>query len=306
MKNHVKSSSVVRDAFTLLELLVVIGIISILIGILLPAVQMARESARRLSCHNNMRQISLASLNYESSKRYFPIGFHPGPNPPLYDAKYGKTPYLALLPQLLPYLQQQSLWDQTQQAYREQWFPYNSELHVGYSQVLPGFICPSSPDAYQLADHSNTQFGKVGLTCYLGVNGTNYLSRDGMYCIGTKRRSSEVVDGMSNTLAFGERPPSLDKYLGWWYCGLGNNGTLLGTEDINGQLFGSAVCGPGPFPYAKGNRSQCDSLHFWSEHPGGASFAVGDGSVRLISYDIDSEMFKTLGTIKGKEVAIID
>lgn len=296
--------------FTLVELLVVIGIISILMSLILPAIQSSREAARRLNCANKLRQISLASINFESTRRHYPLGYFSGPpitdstTRPNFDASFGKTPYMAILTQLLPYIERSELWDETLAAYGEDWFPFNGDVHLGATQLVDEFLCPSSVAGWELAEHSD--WGTVALTTYLGVNGTNFQVRDGLYCIDTKRRPAEIIDGLSNTLAFGERPPSNDLYFGWWYSGAGINGTLMGTNEINGYLHSNVNCEKGPYRYQLGNRGQCDSLHFWSNHPGGCNFALADGSLKFIEFDISQELINGLGTIKGKEVASTD
>jgi len=294
---------VIRPAFSLVELLVVIGILTVLLGLLLPAVQVAREAARRTMCANKMRQLGLAASSHEGATKYFPKGFHLGPpavfpNPPMYDPKYGPTPYMAVLPQLLPYLEQMAVWDEAMVAYSQNFYPYRPG-HPGLRRNMPDFICPSSPWAADGVDYPG--FGQLGLTCYLGVNGTNYTSRDGFYSMEISRRAAEIRDGLSNTLMFGERPPSTDGYFGWWYAGYGSNGTLMGSREINTRWEGNSQCDAGPFHFQAGHPDrQCSSLHFWSQHPGGAFFTLGDGSVKFLSYEADS-VLPALATINGGE-----
>lgn len=302
--------------FTLVELLVVIAIITVLAGLLLPAVQYAREAARRTSCENKLKQLVLASLNYEAAKQRFPHGYFRGPPscmpelPPQYDPKFGKTPYMALLVQFLPYIEQQPLWDKTMQAYEVEWNPYGTPEHVGFSHVVSTFICASSTNGEQEVIN-NPRYGRVAITNYLGVNGTNYQKLDGLYCMEMSRRAAQVRDGLSNTLAFGERPTTEEGNFGWWYCGWGENGTLLGTRELNAYSNASCPghddgCEAGPYEYEKGTGHLCDTRHFWSYHSGGCNFAVADGSTDFLSYEIDNETLAALGTIAGMEVVVND
>jgi len=151
--------------------------------------------------------------------------------------------------------------------------------------------------------HVSSFWGKQAFTYYLGVNGTDYKSLDGVFCLGIARRTAEIKDGLSNTLMFGERLPGADGYFGWWYCGQGINGTLLGAREINAWIQGNAQCELGPYHFQAGDLDQqCDSLHFWSMHPGGENFVFADGSVKFLPYEADV-ILPAMATIKGREVA---
>ena len=289
-----------RPGFTLVELLVVIAIIGVLIGMLLPAVQMVREAARRTDCTNRMKQISLALLNYESSHRRLPPGITDSAATPWASSTW--------LTQILPFVEQQGVWDQASVDYRSSPNPFAG--HLGLQTVLPTFNCPSDPNAGEL--HWTHQSRLVASTDYLGVNGTDHQQLDGVFYLESQTRMADVLDGTSQTLLFGERPPSADFWYGWWYAGHGFNGSgspdmLLGVRELNaappsGGTTYLESCPPGPYSFGPGKvDQQCDALHFWSFHPGGANFALVDGSIHFLAYDGDT-VLPALATRAGSEV----
>src|SRR5262249_432725 len=136
----------------------------------------------------------------------------------------------------------------------------------------------------------------VAFTSYLGVAGLNQYSRDGVLFQGSRVRLTDIRDGTTNTLMLGERPPSADFQFGWWYPGVGLHFSgagdlVLGVRESNLPPIvpGAQRCPPGAYPFMPGRFSnQCDMFHFWSPHPGGANFALADGSVRFLSYEANS------------------
>jgi prepilin-type processing-associated H-X9-DG protein len=213
--------------------------------------------------------------------------------------------YSTWLTHLLPFIEQDPLWNETIHAYGVQ--PRNpfSDAHVGMRTVVKLFTCPSDsrlvrPDA----THGQVY---AALTSYQGVSGTAYLHADGVYYNDSLTELTDITDGTSNTLAFGERPPSADFYYGWWYAsGLyGKQGgtAVLGVRELRAPnyLF-TPGCQEGPYSFSPGNISnQCDLFHFWSLHDGGANFAFSDGAVRFMRYAADSVM-PALATRAGGDV----
>src|SRR5262245_2054405 len=124
-----------RRGFTLIELLVVIAIIAVLIGLLVPAVQQVRDSADRVQCSNNLKQIGLAAHQYHDSAKCFPTGVR---------VTSGRDPYYlsSWLTQLLPYVEQRNLWTATLAAYRQSSSPFQNPPHVGLATVVRVFACP--------------------------------------------------------------------------------------------------------------------------------------------------------------------
>lgn len=289
-------------AFTLIELLVVILIIGLLLAMLLPAVQMVREAGRRTTCANNLRQLGLASLNYESARGHLPIGLVATVSTQDRNREYGMT----WITRLLPYLEQSGMWDQAIQDYRLSANPFRS--HRGMQTVLPIVNCPSDPVANQV--HWTHQNYLVATTNYLGVAGTNYQTRDGAFTYDRAISLSEMSDGQSNTLLISERPPSPDFWFGWWYAsGSGSQSTgdvMLGMAELNPNSSGGtavylADCPPGPYQFGPGSNQQCNTLHFWSHHLAGAHFGLADGSVQLIPYTTDAAIMIGLATRAGGE-----
>ena len=175
--------------------------------------------------------------------------------------------------------------------------------------VLRVAVCPSDPIAQQPKLFPDFQ---VGLTSYLGVNGQSTWKRDGLLFLNSGVRLVEVSDGTSNTLAVGERPPSSDGRLGWWYAGWGINkaGTAnlhLGVRERS-SLKRLPGCPPGPYHYGPSAAADknCDVMHFWSYHPNGANFLFADGSVHFLSYSADSILPALATRAGGEVVAILD
>jgi prepilin-type N-terminal cleavage/methylation domain-containing protein/prepilin-type processing-associated H-X9-DG protein len=284
-----------KSGFTLLELLVVIGIIAILIGLLLPAVQKVRASAARMGCQNHIKQLVLANHHYESVYSFFPQGVTNNTNGELY-------PYMGWMTRLLPFVEQQALWDVSLRAYA---FQQNDPFHlphVGIITPIKIFACPS--DSRQLVVQNTHLNYRAALTGYLGVSGSNLPKNDGVLYLSSKTRFADVRDGASQTLIIGERPPSPDFWYGWWYAsGFHRGDMILGLQEMNlGHDSYTTHCPAGPYPYIEGKiHEQCDVFHFWSLHSGGANFGFVDGSVRFLPYTAN-EIMPALSTRAGGEV----
>ena len=256
---------------------------------------MVREAARRTNCANNVRQVALALLNFEGTRRALPAGIA-GPS---------AKPYRSMtwLTQILPQIEQQNLWDQARQDYAIDPIPYLS--HLGMRTPVPTYTCPSDPST-GTAQYTH-EFRLVTHTDYMGVNGTDYKKQDGLFFRDSKVRLAEITDGQSQTLMIGERPPSPDLWYGWWYAGYGQAASgspdmLLGAREVNDGATYLESCPPGPYSFTRGKRDEpCDTFHFWSYHPGGAMFALADGSVQFLSYNAD-DVIAQLATRAGAEV----
>lgn len=311
-----------RTGFTLVELLVVIAIIGILVALLLPAVQAAREAARRSQCSNNLRQLALGAHNFHDTKKVLPSSIRPAGLTPL--------PRIAGTTLLLPYIEQSNLYNAYNQNYN--WF---DTVNLPVTSVkVPTFTCPSTPEPNRLdgIPESNPWQGNlVATTDYsplIGVDrrlvtlGLVDKAGDGMLPKNQQPRLADVLDGLSNTIMFAEsagRPyvyrrgtlkfgnlPTNRTNAGGWsrpasdfsldgstYDGLSTPGPCP-LNCTNGDDIGAVVF---PHPYY-GSEGTGEAFAF---HPGGAQFAFADGSVRFISQDIPIRTFARLVTRAGGE-----
>ena len=290
-----------RRGFTLLELLVVIAVIGVLIGLLLPAVQKVRATAVRVTCQNNLKQIALAAHNAESTGGVLPPGI-------TLSTKIEPFPNIGWLGRLLPQVEQEPLWKLSVTAYENR--PNNPFAlpHLGIMTPVKVYACPADSRQSEVRDtHQNL---RVAVGGYLGVLGTDYRTPSGVLYAGSRVRLTDITDGTSNTLLAGERPPSPDFWLGWWYASgaVGGSGdTTLGVRELNsGTEPYTAMCPRGPYNFRPGKvDQQCDAFHFWSLHPGGANFAFCDGSVRFLQYTADA-VLPALSTRAGGEAVTLD
>lgn len=295
-----RNSNRPRHGFTLVELLVVIAIIGILVALILPAVQAAREAARRTSCFNNLKQIALANHHYHDAFQTFPpgwIGVDLTTNQPWVDGAGG----WGWGTHLLPFLEQQGLHSQIQPM-----VAITDSVHAmvrvhplsGYrcksDMGTPTFPLPSAADP-------NTVFATLATGNYVGVFGTNELEDceglpPGVQCLGNGSfwhmqgaRMAEYVDGTSGTLLIGERASRVG-YSTW-------TGAVTGGEEAIARILGVADHAP--------NATGVHLDDFTSEHPAGTNFALADGSVRLIIETIDMNVYRALATRAGGEVAAV-
>src|SRR5262245_29161239 len=260
-----------RRAFTLIELLVVIAIIAILIGLLLPAVQKVRDAAWRTQCRNNLHQIGVALHAYHTDVGRFPVGmtrtpgynsaasnltkrpalFTENPPAPAQPTKvYDWWPWSTFL---MPYLERQDIYSKIN--FRVSPWPQGVDygpapfgsIHWAYNSIqVKTYQCPADTrsDTLGIDDLGGVQYF-VSLTAYFGVNGTDqfafaYTAPDspdkhmGILAVNNMVALDQVVDGSSNTLIVGEKPPSLDKIYGWVFAGSGDSPYYGATDVILG------------------------------------------------------------------------
>lgn len=335
------SRRILSKGFTLVELLVVIAIIGILVGLLLPAVQAAREAARRMQCSNNVKQISLAVLNYESANRKFPARqsgtgtLNVG----------GQRMRLSVFVTILPYIEQQALYDRIMA--RPAAFPW--ENHADWNMTLPGYICPS--DSHSTTTDARGSAAPNGKCSYSVNGGDNYLASvitpaertDAAEALAATKRPKpnrgvfgrndyqtigSISDGTSNTLMVAERnipmavlgkgmvmvdagASNLASYVplscrAYWIGNQYSPSAAAFTQDTSpGHRWGeglafftafttilppnTALCLLGNPAWESGGGHLGPGI--WtpsSEHTGGVTVSLCDGSVRFISSSIDS------------------
>jgi prepilin-type N-terminal cleavage/methylation domain-containing protein/prepilin-type processing-associated H-X9-DG protein len=292
--------------FTLVELLVVIAIIGMLVGLLLPAVQQAREAARRTQCQNNLRQIGTALLNHEQQHENLPIGCI-GYGFSSVDGIDVKQRLISWNVQLLPFVEQRSLWDR----YRFDLPAYESPNRELGSAVLPIFLCPSTPSE-QLASTANSWRGQA-FTDYAGLYGVEGAGRDhpdfgnpdavdppkqtvndqslGVMLYNEPVSFKQITDGTAHTAVIGE--------------------ALLRREivmELDGQKVPttSMEWTNGTNIFAQQQDNAINDIHGFdneigSPHPGGASATFCDGHVAFLHDEIEQLVLIAIITRSGGE-----
>ena len=311
-----------RSAFTLVELLVVVAIIGILVGMLLPAVQQVREAARRTTCANNIRQIGLGLINYESANQELPPGWITHSEMALVD-----EPGWGWSACLLPYMEQQNLYDQIDLA-----VAIDDDMHRDIiRQVIPSYQCSSDPasnvvnldvhvehgehEDYDDDDHEGRSFRDedddhdhddhddddhdhdelfASRSNYSGVFG-NFEIEDapgdgnGAFFANSRVRLRDFTDGLSNTMIVGERRNDLGT-ISWI-------GVVPELDEPLARIVGAADHSPNDI----GGHFE----DFRSFHPGGINVVLGDGSGHFVANTIDEAVFQALASKSGGEVVSI-
>jgi prepilin-type N-terminal cleavage/methylation domain-containing protein len=326
-----------RPAFTLVELLVVIAIIGILVALLLPAVQAAREAARRSQCSNNLKQLGLAIHNYHDVYKSLPIHYGSGVNG--VGAQYNVTANTgkSWIVGVLPFMEQQPLYNQVAFNQPLVWTDPVTGLQPNCQvamTVIETLLCPSDGTNRKGLMDGRANAGAVAPTNpaniwavnnYKGVAGGNWAWGDhvvwqlnakipgmdtngldngnGWVCrnghanqsaaqIRNHTTLASVLDGTTNTFFVGEAVPAWCNHTWWWW--------------FNGS---TATCGV-PLNYRKNQgagflASQLGdwgrNYSFFSMHPGGGQFCLGDASTRFVTDSIDITLYRSLATISGSE-----
>ncbi len=313
-----------RSAFTLIELLVVIAIIAILIALLLPAVQQAREAARRTECRNKLKQVGLAIHNYHDTHNIFPPAYvdaTPRRASGTTGACNGGTvttrgaPWTVLV---LPFLDQSPLYNQFDFALTFRTLQYNTgdvNNRALQTRRLSIWECPTNPNSNE--NHANN--------CYYGVQGGGdyatmaasgqacraYSVRsfyfNGIFFPSSNRRIRDVTDGTSNVFMVGEQkyatlrspgfPTSDTYYMTWGATAWGDAPAQVAATfyPLNGSTYRQGI---------DNYKLEEATYYFGSHHEGGAHFLMADGSVHFISENVDLATYQTSGIINdGKPLS---
>lgn len=315
-----------RAGFTLVELLVVIAIIGILVGLLLPAVQAAREAARRMQCSNNLKQIGLALHNYESTYKRFPMANVVN----FFSTTDLRGDGWTWHSRILPYIEQTSLYDQVSSVMGTDAGTQNSarQILAGRTTRISTFQCPTHPDG----TNTNTSKNGYQLSTYNGVCGTITSNNDqadqqsdvgynnnGMFFLNSRVKFADVTDGTTNTFLIAEVQDDL---------GGANTGALPNSSRWRGsdRRYNFSAGGDGNPPtdiseYVIGMENDDpinantrdanghfnnDGEYAGSYHTGGCQFALTDGSVRFVSENINMPTYRALASRSNGEVISTD
>jgi prepilin-type N-terminal cleavage/methylation domain-containing protein/prepilin-type processing-associated H-X9-DG protein len=297
-----------REGFTLVELLVVLAILAVLTGLLLPAVQKVRETAARLKCQNNLKQVGLGLQNYHDANGSLPPGYTATEN--YSDGANDTTPGWGWAAYLLPSLEQHNL-------YRQLDFQQPAAKSQAIGNLVPLFLCPSDVlpvEAFAVPDAFGDVVALAGPSSYAGCVGGDESDTFGPAGLGVLYRNSrtrltDVTDGTSQTICVGERAWSNAN--GVWSAALSGAVCRRGVfNPCPGSATGSFPAADLVLAHSHLNNTTTDTDagldDFSSRHPGGSNFVFADGHVSFLHSIVadgpDSLAFQALGTRANGEV----
>jgi prepilin-type N-terminal cleavage/methylation domain-containing protein len=284
-----------RRAFTLIELLVVIAIIGVMVGLLLPAVQAAREAARRMSCSNNLKQIGLALHNYHDSHSTLPPGWMQAAAPDV-DGGFGERWAWKVF--VLPHVEQAAVYDSLNVNDGRQPIPLADDRRA--QAVLSVYLCPSDPGGNLNESYPDPNGNFYPKSNYPGVHGrgeevsTNIGGGNGLFAKASRIRFADITDGTSHTFAVGERDAKSPgqgifgslgdpfRHAAIWIRAMPRPGSITPTTQHGRSVTGICTDIPGSTRLLNGASSRA----FGSAHPGGAQFLTADGAVRFVNESI--------------------
>jgi prepilin-type N-terminal cleavage/methylation domain-containing protein len=307
-----------RSGFTLVEVLVVIAIIGILVALLLPAIQAAREAARRTQCNNRLKQIAVGLHNYHDTIGRLPFatvcninGADPG------HGGNGNARQ-SWFHMIMPYVEQQAYYDEIKPLIEARSFPggWNPQAFV----IIDTFMCPSDP-----VNPKTTNQGFHGnyIPCHGSTDaGSGAGVTNGMFYPRSRTRLTDILDGTTNTVMLGEIRLQIDGITvaegvgnvicnqphdlrGRYHNTYHGNATFTTMRSPNTPVGDTSqyCAGTTKVPCRACNTNA--EIHARSWHPGGVQVALGDASVRFIGDSIDQVVFQAMGTIAGGEATNI-
>lgn len=306
-----------RPGFTLVELLVVIAIIGVLVALLLPAIQAAREAARRSECVNKLKQISLATQNFVAARGHYPCGSQA-------DEEEARTIVHQWTIYLMPYLELTSIYDQYDFKVGDRGPNFEAVNGPLFRMPIVSYQCPTSEHGFVgtwgwsrsnyvacfAADGSWVEPNNWTGDGLINVSTFNPAARSGLQAIfnfNVKRRPKDITDGTSNTFAFAETIPGLDNeydFRGCWAVdhGVAYTHRLTPNSTLPDQIV--YTCPPNIPPNAPCRKAPSFGTAFWaarSNHPGGVNATRADGSVSFVTDQVDSLAWIAVGSINGGE-----
>jgi prepilin-type N-terminal cleavage/methylation domain-containing protein len=295
------------SGFTLVELLVVIAIIGVLVAMLLPAVNMAREASRRTSCGNNMKQLGIALHTYHDTFRKFPFGWS--------DRGAGWTTMI------LPQIEQQTMYDSLGFNEADNWDTDNTNNERACCTFIQAFRCPSLSAAAFIDNQSipermpcsyrgvaSSTADSDDLSTSVVKRAMSNLDLEGIFYTCSAVKMADVFDGLSNTFMVGESyfdTASTDgNSMDFWAIGSPQIDPCSCSTGL-GATEQSEFCGSTGVPFnarvLPGVSGYVIELSYSSFHPKGACFVLGDASVRFVGFNVSAPVYKAAGSRAGSE-----
>ena len=286
--------SLARPAFTLVEVLVVIAIIATLVGLLVPAVQSAREAARTNTCKNNLKQFGVAMHNYETANKRLPPGYRfvSGPEGNGLGFSWGAL--------LLPFMEEAAVYKE----FRFDLPLYDPANLIPREKHLPVFLCPTDP----ISPNGFVEMGneRYAMACYVGNFGPPDLDatqdkRDGVFSRNSHTGLKDITDGLSKTFMLGERQNGPFRHVGvhghHFEYETAWAGAIRDVDDPSDDHGHMVLFQSGHTP----NAANSDDRDVSSAHQGFAQFLMSDGSVRAVLEAIDVDAYLASSTRAGGE-----
>ena len=304
-----------RNAFTLVELLVTIAIIGILVGLLLPAVQAAREAARLMQCKNRLKQVALACHNYEATFKELP-GYG-GESTPLLVRPYSDRAPAGIsggtwITQVLPNLEQPGLAAAIGSYASARHLSPTPGVQKHVAAPVATLHCPSRRDAtsYPLVAPYDARYGNTGARTDYAMNGGPAeetprplpdieMTGDGIWILGKRTKFNRIFDGLSNTYLVGEKAMDLGKLTTG--TGFGDRSPIAGMHAV-GISAHSYVRFAARSPKADRYDNCLECHDFGSTHPAGWNMAFADGRVETINFSLDLLIHRAQASVAGREI----